>query len=488
MTMRLGLAVYVLTGCATVVVEPNAEESGGADAREEIATASNGGGGSETTGTASTAGTGAGGSNACPGDWTHILGGTGANWLRGQAVGPDGSVAVTVDSTADITLDGASLGFDQGGLVVVKFGPTGEFAWARRFGESNQLPRMPVEFDLAGNVLVGGIGYGTITLGNLVANHEGSLGYVVKYSPEGEPLWLQSWSVPIESGGLSNLALDAAGNTYFQGSMGYDAESFQWGSLSADGETFIGKILADGTPAWVRGFDGVLVEADGLATTPEGHVVIGQSLVWSGTFGDVELSAVDDHDALMFELDADGAVVDARQFGDAELQRSYGFVIGPTGSRALLGVTWGAVDFGGGAVSSPGANDVFLAGFDANGENTWTKTAPNRYGSNVIAATADGGVALVVTREVAAAFDCGASEAGFVLAQLDSSGVCHASEPIAHCTDASYCSIFLGGVAVSSERNVVSGYFSGSAVLRGELHAADIWDGFVSSQGSCASR
>jgi len=485
MMMRLGMTLYVglLAGCATIVVEPNPEEAEGSDSTGDGSSASSGGEGAGAT--IGSTGAGAVDIDACPGDWTHILGGSSANWLRGQAVGPDGSVAVTVDSVGELTVDGVSLGFDDGGLAVVKFGPTGEFEWARRFGSSTQGPKLPVAFDPQGNVIVGGIGYGTIDLGNLVANHDGAVGYVVKYSPDGEPLWLQSWSVPIESGGLANLALDSVGNVYFQGALGYFEGSFVWGSLVADGETFIGKILADGTPAWVRSFDGVLVEFDGLATTPEDHVVIGQSLAGTGTFGEVELSSVEDFDLLTFELDKGGVVVDAQKFGDAELQRASGLVIGPTGERALAGITWGALDFGAGPVSAPGATDFFVAGFDAEGENTWTKAAPNNYAPSAMSATADG-LALVVSAEVAAAFGCGASEAGSVLVHVDASGACQLVEPIVFCTDAPYCSIALADIAVSPERNVVSGYFSGEVVLRGQPITADVWDGFVSSKASCA--
>lgn len=466
------VALTLLTSCSYVTVRPDHDDD------EQ--------GGRDVGGAANTGGSGGGGGvAACPGDWLHILGGTGANWLRSQAVGPDGSVAVTVDNTDDLSVDGVPLDLEPSGLVVLKFRPTGDFEWARRFGQSWQQTSLPVAFDPAGNVIVGGVGYGTIDLGSIVAEHDFAVGYVASFSPDGVPLWLQSWEVPIESGGLANLAVDSVGNIFFQGGLGYDGDTLTWGPFSTDKETFIGKIAPDGSPLWLRGFDGILIELRGLATTPEGHVVLGQSLTLTGTFDGVELSTPGDFDALTVELDADGAVVDARQYGDDELQRAGGFVIGPTGSRALTGVTWGAIDFGTGPVSEPDADDYFVAAFDANGEPTWTKTAPNTYAPSAMVGTSDGGLALVLSADVATALGCGAAEPGFVLAEIDAAGNCSIEERIAHCGDEPYCEVYFGGVARSADRNVVSGYFSSELFLRDEAVTAEIWDGFVMSKSIC---
>ena len=464
----------LLVGCATVVVEHQSDGAGGGGASPWTT-----GAGAETSS--------AGGSRECPDDWTHILGGSGANWLRSHAVGPDGSVAVTVDSTADLSIDGVPLDLEDGGLVVIVFGPDGDLAWARRFGQSNQLPAMPVAFTPSGNVVVGGIGFGTIDLGDVVARQDGATGYVVSFSPSGVAEWIQSWSVPIESGGLGNMVVDGLGNIYFDGGVGYDGDTMNWGDLSTDGETFVGKILANGEPAWVRGFRGAFIERRALATTPEGHLVMGESMELEGKFGDQVLSTPGDFDALMVELDSDGAVVDARQFGDDALQRSGGFVIGPTGARALFGITWGEVDFGTGPVNAPGSDDVFLAAFDAGGTNTWTKTAPNTYAPTLMTGKADGGLALLAERELASALGCPKTTGpGFSLVDLDAHGDCVTRERVAYCSDDPYCEVYFGGLHVSPNRSIVSGYFSGGLYLRDALVTADIWDGFISSRGSCA--
>lgn len=459
-----------LAGCCPIVLELDPE---GAD-----------GGGSE--GGAPSAAPAGGGGHACAGDWTRILGGTGANWLRSQAVAPDGSVAVTVNSTADLSLDGASLGFDDGGFVLIKLSPDGTFEWARRFGASSQSPALPVAFDPAGNVVVGGSGYGAVDLGGVGATHEGAFGYVASFAPDGTPQWVQSWGVPIESGGLANLALDGAGNIYFQGALGYDQEVLQWGGLSTTGDTFVGKILAGGTPAWVHGYRGLFPELNGLATTPDGHVVLGQSLELASDLGDPPLATPGDFDALMVELDPDGALVDARQFGDDDLQRAGGFAVGPDGARALVGTTWGTLDFGAGAVGDAEADLVFLASFDASGTSRWTKLAPNAYAPLALGAADAGRIALVVSASVAESFGCaGDGTTGFVQIELDAGGACAKREPIVALVDDTFAEVAFAGVQATHGRTVVSGYFSGDIALYGEVQRAAVWDGFVAVRHAC---
>ncbi|MFO0549204.1 MAG: hypothetical protein U0271_12505 [Polyangiaceae bacterium] len=463
-----------LTACTEVRIIPHDHESDVGGAGGEASNATGGGA------------TGGGGADSCAPSWTRILGGTGANWLRSQAVGSDGSVAVTIDSTSDLSLDGESLGFDDGGLVVVKLDKDGALAWARHFGRTSQQPLMPVGIGPTGNVVVGGIGYQTVTIGDLTAEHEGAFGYVVSFSPEGTPQWIQSWGVPTESGGLVNLALDPAGNVYFQGSLGYDQDVLEWDGLSTTGETFVGKILASGEAAWVRGYRGFASERRGLATTPTGHLVIGQTLQLTADFGDPPLSTNGDYDSLVMDLDPDGVLVDAKQFGDDGLQRSVGFSIGKDGSRALMGITWGAIDFGNGPVAGQGADDLFLASFDASGASRWTKVAPNKYASVVFSSTDSGGLTLVVSSAVAASFGCPAeADSTFMRVELDATGTCTRSEVIAFAGEAPYSEMDFAGVEGNPERTVVSGYFAGDYNLYGELYTADIWDSFVAVRNQC---
>lgn len=483
--MRIAAAVTLgfACGCGGLVVleeersSPTGASSGSAGASV--------GSSSSTSGGLGGGGEGAGGGGEC---WTRILSGSSSNWLRSQAVAADGSVVVTIDNLGDVTLDGTPLDLGDGGYVLVKLDSHGNLAWARRFGGSTQLPTLPVAFDSEGNILMGGPFYDEIDLGGgVAASTAGAGGFLAKWSPSGDPLWIQAWSVPIESGALASLALDNDDNVFFHGATALD-DVMQWGPLVATGDTFVGKISAAGVPLWLRSFDGVLTERHGLATTPEGHVVIASSLVGDGSFDSTELSTPGDFDALLLELDGVGDVVNARQFGDDALQRTDALVTGASGVRAMFGVTWGLVDFGSSPLNARGENLTFVAAFDASGQNTWTKLAPNAYTSQAVSTDGFDGLAFVGDGAAAEAFGCqGQALDGFVLARFDGRGACTSQESVARCSDDPYCSIYFGGVAVTGDRTVVSGYFSGSAQLGDDLYSAAIWDGFILSRSQCGA-
>ncbi len=457
------------------------EEAGGGSAASGAG--SEGGAG----GALATGGAGGAPSEPCPADWVHILGGSGANWARSQAVGPDGAVAVTVDSTADLTFDGAPLSQPNGGFVLVKLSRTGELEWTRHFGFSSQQPTLPVRFDPAGNIFVGGVGYQSVAVGDLSASQPGAMGYVAKLSPDGEPLWIRSWPVPNESAGLVDLAVDDDGAAVFQASLGYEDTSFQWGDSSVSGGMIIGKIDPEGAPVWARGFSGSLVERHGLAVAPDGGLVIGDSLALTATFGDVQLSTDGDFDALLLELGPDGDVARARQYGDDQLQRVDGLVIAPNGHRFLWGITWGEIDFGQGPVTTGAPDAVFLTAFGLDGENLWTKVGLDEYASHAMFATSDGGLSLLTSAAVAEAFGCAGarSDGSFVEIRLDAEGACHARSEVIRCGDEPYCEIHIGGIHSEEGRTVSTGTFSSEAVVGGETFTADIWDGYVMSQSTC---
>lgn len=478
----LSLLAGFLVACSEVVVPP----AGGADPGEAppVGGAGSGGGGG------STLATGAGGTGGAPGcvaPWSHILGGEGSNWVRNHAVGPDGSVAVTVNSTSELTLDGAPLGLADGGFALLAFDANGELRWARRFGQSSQGGTLPVAIDALGNIVVGGIGYGPIDLGSGVsADQPFAHGYVAQYAPDGEPLWIRSWGVPIESGGLYNMVLDPAGNVVFQGAIGYDPYVVEIAGLAATGHTFLGKLGPDGSPLWVRGFTGEHLELNGLAVTAEGRIVTGESLELEGHFGPLSLSTPGDFDVLSLEIEWDGTVLDARQFGDDDLQRARAFAIGPLGHRLLVLTNWGEVDFGAGPVGGGPSDEVVFAAFDADGALLFSKSAPETYAPLAIAPLDDGGFVLATSASLVSALGCeGEATEGIVLAKLSMSGACTVVAPLARCVGEAECDVGPSSVSRRGPVTISTGAFYGSVEVGAGVVTAEAWDSFVASSGDC---
>ncbi len=72
-----------------------------------------------------------------------------------------------------------------------------------------------------------------------------------------------------------------------------------------------------------------------------------------------------------------------------------------------------------------------------------------------------------MSSDVAAAFDCGTSPGpGFALVEIDELGNCSIDALVSHCGDEPHCEVYFAGIALSPQRNVVSGYATGAFFLR----------------------
>ena len=137
-------------------------------------------------------------------------------WVRrynGLSNFDDEATTLSIDNSGNVYVSGWSLGiFDYPDLVTIKYNPSGDSLWVRRytgsgFGVVNGATSMAV--DNSGNVYV--TGYST---GNSLSND-----YVtIKYSTSGVQQWLQRYNGPADSTDYPySLAIDGSGNVYVTG-------------------------------------------------------------------------------------------------------------------------------------------------------------------------------------------------------------------------------------------------------------------------------
>jgi enterochelin esterase-like enzyme len=342
--------------------------------------------------------------------WTRSLGTARLERAYGVALDPAGNVVVTGYTNGD--LDGAHLNNTTDDVFVVKFDPAGNQTWLRQFGVPAVADRgYGLATDATGNIYVTGY-----TRGNLAATNLGDKDvYVAKLGPGGNELWVQQfgstgedkgWGVAatadgIRVGGMTSGAMgapagaldgwvaryDAAGNRTWLRQFGTAGNEEVWG-LTADaaGNTYVAAYSAGSFAGSLAGdkdivaarFDpaGTMTWADQLGTdlNDKGAAVAldGDGNLYLAGFSDGSLGTnVGKFDSILVKYAPDSSRTWVRQFGTAEDDGADAFAE----ANLYLAAGGGSVYVSGLTLGSPegetqlGLGDVFLARFDALGEN-----------------------------------------------------------------------------------------------------------------------
>jgi len=112
-----------------------------------------------------------------------------------------------------------------------------------------------------------------------------------------------------------------------------------------------------------------------VATGGDGSIVVVGEVAGAIDFGGGPLTSAGQGDAFVAKLDASGHWVWSKSFGDADEQYAEHVAIDANGNIAVIGSFCGTVDFGGGPlVCTGGGRDVFVAVFDGSGQPLWSKS------------------------------------------------------------------------------------------------------------------
>jgi hypothetical protein len=142
---------------------------------------------------------------------------------------------VQVDRWGDVYVTGQSGAIDLD-YCTIKYSPVGETLWVRFLPEGDSPLALSV--DSIGNVYVTGMG----------DNASGGNFLTVKYSPLGDTLWVRRYDGPDHrQDGANALVLDRQGNVYVSG------KSY---SLMTSYDYCVIKYTADGQELWVRKYNG----------------------------------------------------------------------------------------------------------------------------------------------------------------------------------------------------------------------------------------
>ena len=281
-------------------------------------------------------------------------------------------------------------------IFIVKLDAAGNHLWSKRFGDLEYQVATALAVDADSNIIMAGIFYGSIDFGGspLVNIGTGYTAFIVKLDAAGDHLW----SKHCDSAAMwpPSLAVDGTGNIVMIGEFAGSMDCGGGALTSAGGaDLFVAKLDAAGDHIWSRRF-GDAAQQDGIqgAVDSAGNILLGGNFFGQLDLGGGALTSAGGADLFIAKLDPEGDHLWSRGFGDADDQWGYGMALDGSANVLITGELDGAVDFGDGPLVNAGNGDAFLAKFDAAGQHVWSKLFgdANTQAGFAVAAEASGNV------------------------------------------------------------------------------------------------
>jgi hypothetical protein len=264
-------------------------------------------------------------------------------------------------------------------IFVAKYsGLDGHYLWAKRIGTVASEYGYGVAVDGSGNVFATGVFYGTANFGtaSLTSVNGTADAWLVKYSATGTPLWAKQIGGTGTDFGYG-VAVDGSGNAILVGRMS-GTVNLGGGSLTSAGgyDVFLAKYAAaDGQYLWGKRFGGTGDDyGDAVAVDANADVYVTGNFPGTVNFGGGAVTSFGSTDGFVAKYaGTDGHYVWAKPFGGTGGDAGSGVGVDGQGNVTVTGYFSGVVNFGTGAVTSAGATDGFAVKYTSAGTPLWTK-------------------------------------------------------------------------------------------------------------------
>jgi hypothetical protein len=284
------------------------------------------------------------------------------------------------------------------------FSQVPEHLWAQNITGSDLSYGKSTAVDASGNTYVTGyFNSFSITLGSVFYNSGGNDIFIAKYNSSGSLIWAKTAGGSGDDKSLE-LSLDGAGNPYITGYFNSPSIKFSLTlSLSNAGseDIFIAKYSAStGSPVWAKRIAGAgQEEGTGIMNDASGNVYVtgffDSPSVTAGTatFTNADMMS----DFFIAKYNSSGVFQWMKSSAGTGADKGTG-VSGDLAGNIYVSGNFSSSNFtlDTFTLSSNGADDIFLAKYDASGNVLWAKSAGGGQSDNVskIAVRADGKIYL----------------------------------------------------------------------------------------------
>ncbi|WP_437277646.1 SBBP repeat-containing protein [Sorangium sp. So ce375] len=239
-----------------------------------------------------------------------------------------------------------------------------ESGWVRVWGGEDAQIVQSVIVDAAGNIILAGIFYDELVLGDLShASAGGTDVFLMKLTSRGLVSWARVvggtddeslWSIAVDRLGGPAIAVGFQGTVDFGG--GEVVANQRAGALL--------KYTTSNVYEWGRVFDTGLSVGGILAESASDVVIVG-GLVGAVELGGELLRAKSERDLVLMKVGLEGEPLWTRTFGlmGEDGTSAIASALGSRGELLIAGTARGKIDFGAGAMTPQGDVDIFVASF-----------------------------------------------------------------------------------------------------------------------------
>lgn len=253
--------------------------------------------------------------------------------------------------------------------------------WPQRFGGNSTTTTTVADLalDSAGNVFIVGVFNGPVDFGGgpLTGSTRFDL-FIAKYRADGAHLWSKQYT-GTENQYFSSVKVDASGDVYVAGGF-QGTTNVGGGALVSAGidDGLLAKYRGtDGSHVWSKRFGGVSSDAfGGLALDSTGNLLAVGRFYETVDFGGGALTSAGFNDIVLAKYKtSDGSHVWSKRMGGTGIDQGATVAVDSSGDAYISGPFQYTVDFGGGVLTAMGMLDVYVARFaGANGNHVWSKS------------------------------------------------------------------------------------------------------------------
>jgi hypothetical protein len=242
--------------------------------------------------------------------------------------------------------------------------------WSDSYGSTGEQVPTSLAVDASGNIALVGSFDGLLDFGGGALF--GTRFFYAKFDAAGNHLWSASNGSTFDR--ATDVAFDSAGNVIITGTY-QGTIDFGGGTIFTSGlkNVFLAKLDPAGNHIWSYGFgDSTHQDGGAVAVDDSDNIIVVGSFEGTMDFGGGALTSGGSQDVYLAKFTSAGGHLWSQSFGGPFFHFGQDVAADGSGNVIITGENGGTIDFGGGPLSVTGAGDAFVARFDASGTHQWS--------------------------------------------------------------------------------------------------------------------